>query len=98
MMGVVSIVKASALMLGVAALMTGTLPSGLSASSAAAKPDKNDRSRRVCREIVPSGSRLGARICRTQAEWDRDEAKAQDAVLRHQTNESTQYEPAARPQ
>lgn len=38
-------------------------------SEAKAKPDK---SKKVCRTIVKSGTRFGQRYCRSQEDWDKD--------------------------
>ena len=73
---------------GLAAAM-GVLCAGIALvpgmSAAEAKRSKErDPSKTVCQTIVPSGTRLGKRICRTQQEWD-DEAKAaQDGVFEQQ--------------
>ena len=74
-MRVMSIVAGSLLTAGAAILGAGAAVAGVTAEStvAAAQEQANpqqDRSRRVCRTVVPSGSRLGVRTCRTQAEWD----------------------------
>jgi len=52
---------------------------------------KDDPSRRVCRNIIPSGSRLGSRVCRTQAQWDEARDKTQDGVLQNQMKEQSTY-------
>ncbi len=92
-MGAIRIAAAAALAMGMGAMLTGTAL----AAEASSKPDKNDPSRRICRNITPSGSRLTTRICRTQAEWDASMAKTQDGVLKSQMTESTQLQPAPRP-
>ena len=88
------IAKVSAAM-AIAAMLAGT--AFVSATSVSAAPDKQksaagDPSRRVCRTVVPSGSRLTSRVCRTQAEWDEARTKTQEGLLRTQTNESTLLE------
>ena len=72
-MGVKPIVAASALALGFGAMWAS--PALTSASMAAAgeeqpKAARNDPGRRVCRNLIRSGTRLSTRYCRTQAEWD----------------------------
>lgn len=73
-MGVKPIVTASALAIGFGALWaTPALTSGSAATAAAETQPKaaaNDPSRRVCRNLIRSGTRLSTRYCRTQAEWD----------------------------
>lgn len=82
------------------------LTTGLSVTEASAQDQgqaktttaQNDRSRRICRTEVPSGSRLARRTCRTQAEWDESQYRTQDGVLQHQMTTTTQLERAAGPQ
>ena len=86
--------------MAVAAMLAGT--AFVSATPLAAAPDKqtdtNDpRSRRVCRTVMPSGSRLTTRICRTQAEWEEARSKTQQGVLDHQMKETTLLEQAPGP-
>ena len=89
-MGLKPIARASALTLLFAAMGAGLIAG--SPASAETKTDKDDTSKRVCKVITPTGSRMTTRICRTQAEWDRSQSKTAEGVLRHQTNESTGYE------
>ncbi len=46
----------------------------------AAKPSKDDPSRRICRTVVPTGSRMIKRYCKTRADWEADAERAQRAV------------------
>ena len=74
-MDVKPIMAASALAIGFSALWAGpALTSGSAATAAAAeeqpKAARNDPNRRVCRNLLRSGTRLTTRYCRTQAEWD----------------------------
>ena len=71
-MGVKPIVAASALAMGFGALWASpALTSGSApAATAEAQPKANDPGRRVCRNLIRSGTRLTTRYCRTQAEWD----------------------------
>jgi hypothetical protein len=84
--------------------MALVLTSGVTVTAATAQEQgkttttQNDRSRRVCRTEVPSGSRLARRTCRTQAEWDESQYRTQDGVLQHQMTTTTQLERAAGPQ
>jgi hypothetical protein len=85
----------------VAALALGAMGSGgvlpAEASAKKAKADKDDPSRRVCRSIVPTGSRLPTRVCRTQAQWDESRQKSQDGLLDTQMGPGTTYQQDPRP-
>ena len=95
-MGAKRIVTAS-----VAALALGAMGSGgvlpAEAFAKKAKAESNDPSRRVCRAVVPTGSRLSTRVCRTQAQWDQSERKSQDSVLDTQMGPGTGYKPDSGP-
>ena len=68
--------------IGLAVLSTGTAHAVQTGDNFAgggveqAKSSTKDTSRRVCRNLVASGTRLSARSCRTQADWDKDAEKA----------------------
>ena len=68
------IVTATALAMGFGALGTAPALAGEPAAAAASETQPqaaaSDRSRRVCRNLIRSGTRLSTRYCRTQAEWD----------------------------
>jgi hypothetical protein len=67
------IVAASVLAIGFGALWAAPALAGEpSAAAAEAQPGaaRNDGSRRICRNVVRSGTRLSTRFCHTQAEWD----------------------------
>jgi len=96
-MGVKSIVRASALAIGFGALLAGTIPAVETAAMAKPKSASDDTSRRVCRILTPTGSRMTKRICKTQAEWERSQDRTQDGVLQHQINETTLLERSAGP-
>ena len=91
-MRVKPILPACALVLGFAALGAGPALAGDPGSAGGAgveaqpkpKVAKKDPSRRVCRNIIPSGSRLSVRDCRTQGDWDRAAEQAQDGALSQQ--------------
>ncbi|HST35483.1 MAG TPA: hypothetical protein VLK25_02485 [Allosphingosinicella sp.] len=81
--------------MGIAALLAGT--AFLGATGVSAAPDKqgdakDSRSRRVCRTVMPSGSRLTQRVCRTQAEWEDGRSKTQQSVLDSQMGDGTTVE------
>lgn len=99
-MGAKTASKASALVMGFGLLWaSAALPAeaGGSAAEAYKGKAKDDPSKRVCRNITPSGSRLTTRICRTKAEWERSQTKAADGVFTHQITEATQYQRATGP-
>lgn len=56
-------------------------------STAKAGPD---RSKRVCRNVTPTGSRMTKRVCRTQAEWDAEAERAARLLQDGQINGSSQ--------
>ena len=96
-MRVKRIVTAFALALGLCAFPGSTAFAGQvdggAASETKAKSKKNDPSRRVCRNLLPTGSRLSTRSCRTQAEWDKAEIEAQESALRQQIGPGGRPEP-----
>lgn len=47
---------------------------------------KKDSSRRVCRSIVLSGTRMASRYCRTREEWDFDAERARRSLEKGQEN------------
>jgi hypothetical protein len=73
-----------AIALGVAALLALPAAAAASDGDAKAKARKDDPNRMVCRSIMPSGSRISQRTCRSKADWDRDERETQDAALNQQ--------------
>lgn len=91
-MGRKPVARISAFM-AAAVMLAGT--AFVNAASVSAAPDTkkpDDRSRRVCRTIMPSGSRMTTRICRTQAEWDESQNKSQDGLLQHQMKQQSTYQ------
>jgi hypothetical protein len=85
---------ASGLTMGLAALLSGATFAGFATAAVASEQTaaQGDTSRRVCRSITLSGSRLSRRVCRTQAEWDASRDRTQDGVLQHQVMEQTNTE------
>jgi hypothetical protein len=62
----------------VAAFGASVLWSG--AVAAADQPEKknsDDPNRRICKMVIPTGSRMGERVCRTAAEWQHDQDEAE---------------------
>jgi hypothetical protein len=52
---------------------------------------KDDASRRVCKMVMPTGSRLALRTCRTKAEWERQALQYQrDAEQQRRNHEAVQ--------
>jgi hypothetical protein len=83
-------IAALAMGLGIA----GAAPAFADEGAGISQPKKarTDTSRKICRNLVPSGTRMSSRICRTQAEWDASRDKSQDNLLRHQSTKETQYD------
>ncbi len=102
-MGAKPIGTASVFAMGIAALWAGPALAGetsaLLAGDAVQKQRNaaDDSSRRVCRNITPTGSRLTKRVCRTQAEWDKSRDKTQDSHLQELLGDGTTYEQAPGP-
>lgn len=81
------IATGSALTMGFAVLLAGAgLATVTSEAAAQAEPKSawNDPSRRICRRITPTPSRLTRRVCRTQMEWEQTSRDAADGFLEHQ--------------
>ena len=73
---------AKILRLGVGLTLLAAAPAAATDRSAtqtqpAASPIKNDTGKRVCRSVVPTGSRFSQRVCRTAEEWQKDSDDAQ---------------------
>ena len=87
----------TALMMGLAALAAAAGAGAVWGPAADAavqdqpKSTQKGESRRICRDVTPSGSRLIRRLCRTQAEWDRSQDKSADGLFEQQTETTTQY-------
>jgi hypothetical protein len=88
---------ATGLAIAFAVAVTGAALSGDATAAAQGDKAKEDKSRRVCRTVTPSGSRLTRRVCRSQADWDATQQKAQDGLLDQQLKETTLFEQAPRP-
>jgi hypothetical protein len=78
-------------LMATALLVIGAIPSvpAAIAQEGAGKPKPGsaaDPSKKVCRNLVLTGSRMTKRFCRTQAEWDQSAAKAQDFLRDGQTD------------
>ncbi len=75
-MGVKPIVTASALTIGFGMLWAAPALTADSAPAAAQqaqpKTSQADTSRRICRNVVLSGTRLSRRSCRTARAWEED--------------------------
>jgi hypothetical protein len=89
-MGATRIIAIAALAIGLGTLATAPALAG----DGTKKPKlaKDDPSRRVCRNLVPVGTRLTTRICRTQEEWTSSMDKSQESVLRSQMTDQTTLE------
>lgn len=73
--------------------MASTAGTGTDTSVAAvqgtAVAAKKDTSKRVCRMLTPTGSRLPLRSCRTQQEWDAEAARFQKDADAQRRNDET---------
>lgn len=83
------IATGSALTMGLAVLLAGAVlapVTGAAATGASVEAQRkvnDERTRRVCRTVMPTSSRLTTRVCRTQAEWDESMREQQDSFLEH---------------
>jgi hypothetical protein len=87
------IATGSVLTLGIAVLLSGAAAAAGTSEAAAASeanPTAYDPSRRVCRVITPTPSRLARRVCRTQIEWETMSREAQDSFLKHNFDQTRQ--------
>lgn len=58
------------------------------AAAPAAAVNKHDKNKMVCHNAAPTGTRLGARVCRTQEEWDDIQAEHQKAIREQQARQT----------
>jgi hypothetical protein len=72
----------------VTAVAAGTFWSGAAVAGDSAPKKAPDPNKRVCKMVMPTGSRMGDRICKTAAEWQRDAEEAQR--LESQRRDATQ--------
>jgi hypothetical protein len=96
-MGGQRILTVAALAIGLGAPGTAAAFADEGSGMSKAKQAKIDEGRRVCRNLVPSGSRISARICKTQAEWDRAMDKTQEGVLQQQLHQQSGVEQGKSP-
>jgi hypothetical protein len=59
------------------------------ATQAAGTEATSDKSKKVCRSIVKSGTRFSQRICRSKEAWDKDAEAAARYLEKGQTTGST---------
>jgi hypothetical protein len=90
-MGARQTIAFAALAMELAALGAGAAFADESAAPLQPKKARTDTSRKICRIMVPTGSRMTTRICRTQAEWDKSMDKNQESMLRYQSTQQTGY-------
>jgi hypothetical protein len=89
-MSMKSMATASALAIGFGALWATPAPTSEPAAAVAQpKAAGNDTSRRICRNLVRSGTRLSTRFCRTQREWDESAEGARRLLQEGQTEGSS---------
>jgi hypothetical protein len=89
-----AISKGYALTTAFAVLLAGTAVASVAGEAGAAVKDetsaKSDRSRRVCRVVTPTSSRLTTRVCRTQSEWDESADKTGESLRKYQFDQTRQ--------
>ncbi|MEA3063873.1 MAG: hypothetical protein QOJ27_301 [Sphingomonadales bacterium] len=90
-MGSRQIVTVAALAIGIGVFGAG--PAFADEGSGNSQPGKamTETSRKICRILIPTGSRMTTRICRTQAEWAKSMDKAQESMLRYQSTQQSGY-------
>lgn len=103
-MRVIAIIAGSVLTVGLSAVPLSAASAGgteasMTVTAAQDKPAeaKTNPSRRVCRMIIPSGSRLGQRSCRSRAEWDEQERLAQKLSDKQRRYDETVRPPSGQP-
>lgn len=76
-------------LLGLALVVAGP---ALAADSAGAQTPKQNPNAMICKSLPPAtGTRIGGRrICKTQAQWDRDRQRAQDSLSKTQVQRGTE--------
>jgi hypothetical protein len=94
-MGAKQMITVAILAMGLGVLGAGPAFADEAAGVSQPKTAKADTSRRVCRNLVPTGSRMSSRVCKTQAEWDATRDKTADNLLRHQSTKETGMLPDA---
>jgi hypothetical protein len=89
---------ATRLAVAIAVAVTGASLAQVTGAAAAVQADTSkEKSRRVCRTVTPSGSRLVRRVCRTQEDWDATQQKAQDGAFESQLRDASLLEQAPGP-
>lgn len=83
-----AIATVSKIAAGVALVLAGNVIAGTTKSPP-------DPSRRVCKSLTPTGSRVPKRFCMTQLEWDEAAKRAQDSVFKQQLDGSIKPDPSA---
>ncbi|MGZ8348272.1 MAG: hypothetical protein ACXWUP_14285 [Allosphingosinicella sp.] len=96
-----SVLTASVLALAIGAASSAAIgagdPHAGTKAAGQAKTSEPDTSRRVCRNLTPSGTRMTRRTCRTQAEWNAAMDRTQDGVLQFQTKNQTTFQQSGGP-
>jgi len=87
----IAIITGSILVAGLTAV--GASPALAEGTEGAAQAEQTSadaaKSRRVCRMITPTGSRLALRSCRTKAEWDALTLQSQRGADEQRRNDET---------
>ena len=86
-----SVLGSAALVIGAATLANGAA-FGAQAGQTKTQTKTNENSRRLCRDLTPSGSHLTRRVCRTREEWDESRDRSQESMLQYQNTHTSTYE------
>lgn len=79
------------LMLSNAAIASEGTPAASGEPVAAPAASNKDETRKICRNMAITGSRLSKRYCRTQAQWDADAETTQRLFQQGQGNGGRRY-------
>lgn len=85
-MGIRGIAAACALSVSMLCAGTALAGEGKKFKAGGEESAGDDTSKRICRNMIVSGSRLSTRSCRTKAAWDKDGERAQRHVEELQTD------------
>jgi hypothetical protein len=78
------------LRLSLAVAAIGSLAAGCAAAPSTPAGDvaQLEPTGKTCRSVQPTGSRISERVCKSNAEWAREEAAAQEDIKRVQQSQS----------
>ena len=96
-MGMKAIATISKNAVAIAAFTVTALTIQASSASAAGPKTREgaNPAKRICKMMMPTGSRLVERVCKTREEWEYNERKAQDGLFQQQIDGSIRPVPDA---